>query len=528
VTEAQLKRAVERETKRRAAIARAQLVDERPRWSLEEFCGDHAAQLAACRDRSNWIHLLCDRQSGKTWADMGILLDNAIANPNSVNVFLGLVGVGLELSVWPKWKQLLDKYNIERSDDESLRTSYFTNGAMVAFAGTTDREHIKRFLGNRLHNSVFIVDESQDQPSSILTYLFEQLLPPMMTPTTRVIMSGVLPDLPVGYFLDRATFDVESKTGGKGKKWSHHSWGRLNNPFTPEAATMLAALEAEKGAEDPQLMRDWKGVKRVWDTSLTAYRYKPARDQWTGVPCDWALADMLLPGRLIAVVPPKGIDRFAIGLDPAATADRFAIVLWGWSSTTPMGLWQIAEWVTARGANALESQYLEVIKVLKAKYAPWGTIGRVIRDAGSSRTTNDLLWQSHNIMIEPAIKGPGSLRARVDRLADVLGTGQGHILAGSELENDLKLAKWSLRAREEGRWEFDGSHHPDVADAGTYGAVAFYETAEKPVKREDVPEDVALAREAEEAERQRWKEAVAPPMARPRDSSALWGRRSGF
>lgn len=508
-------------------------------WSLEAFAGGHAPQLAAMRDHSCWLHFLCDRQSGKTWADLGILLDNALNNPNSVNVFLGLVSTGLTLSVWPKWQQLLDKFGIERRDVKDEKMTTFPNGAIVAFGGTDDLTNVKKYLGNRLHNCVFIIDEAQDQKTSVLKYMLDVLLEPMCTPTTRVILSGVLPDLPVGHFLQLAAFDPASKTGGgKGSaKWSHHSWGRLDNVHTPEAAERLAQLEAEKGANDPQLLRDWKGVQRVWDASLTAYRYSAARDAWTGTLMLVDMADALAPGKLLAVEPrvpvktPNGgvrwvtLDRFAIGLDPAATADRFAIVLWGWSSKERLGLWHIAEWVTARGANALESQYLEVVKVLQAKYAPWGRITRVIRDAGSSRQTNDLLWQSHGLMIEPAIKGPGSLRARVDRLADVLGTSQGHILAGSELENDLKLAKWSLKAREESRWEFDGSHHPDVADAGTYGAVAFYEQAPLPEVREVISEDEALSRDAAASLKQAWEDAGAAPMQRPRDSESIWGGR---
>lgn len=500
-----------------------------PRWSLEAYAAGHTQQLAAMQDRSNWLHFLCDRQSGKTWADLGILLDNAIANPNSVNVFLGLVGTGLELSVWPKWTQLCDRFGIERSDNETLRTSFFPNGAMVAFGGT-DTDTVKKYLGNRLDHAVFIIDESQDQKSSTLKYILDTMLEPMCTFTTRVILSGVLPDLPVGHFLALAEYDPASKTGGApdSAKWSHHSWGRLDNVHTPEAAERLRQLKARKGDADPQLLRDWCGVQRVWDSSLTAYRYSAVRDQWTGTAAPWMWkidAEPLLPGKLIAVVPPKGIDRFSIGLDPAATADRFAIVLWGWSSKERLGLWQLAEWVTPRGANALESQWLEVVKRLKLEYAPWGNITRVIRDAGSSRQTNDLLWQSHGLMIEPAIKGPGSLRARVDRLADVLGTGQAHILAGSELENDLKLAKWSLKAREESRWEFDSGHHPDVADAGTYGAVAYYEQAPLPEVKEQITEEEFMQRDAEASIKQAWEDTHSQPIFKPRDSESIWGAR---
>ena len=509
-------------------------LEGRAGWSLEAFAGGHMPQLSAMQDRSNWLHFLCDRQSGKTWADLGILLDNALNEPNSINVFLGLVGTGLTLSVWPKWQALLDRFGIEQRSVQDEKITRFPNGAMVAFGGTDDLSNVKKYLGNRLHGCVFIVDECQDQKSSVLKYLLDVLLEPMCTPTTRVILSGVLPDLPVGHFLSLATHDPESKTGGGpgSAKFSHHSWGRLDNVHTPEAAERLAQLKAEKGADDPQLLRDWSGVQRVWDASLTAFRYSAARDAWTWTPQPWARAELLTPGILRAALPivphplasrpPVTLDRFAIGLDPAATADRFAIVLWGWLSTERIGLWQVAEWVTARGANALESQYIEVIKTLKARYQQYGHVGRIIRDAGSASTTNDLLQRSHGILIEAAIKGPGSRRARVDRLADLLGTGHGHIMAGSELENDLKLAKWSLKDREEGRYEWDSSHHPDVADAATYGAVAFYEAHEKPAAPTYENEAAATAASFHNAVAARFKSV--PKYQRPTDSKALYRR----
>lgn len=515
---------VDREIARR----RAGQGGEKAEWSLEAFCGGHAEQLAFCRDASNWIHLLCDRQAGKTQGCLGALNDNALARPRSLNVFLGLVGTGLEISVWPKWKALLDAYAIDRSDNETLRISYYPNGSMVVFGGTDDLTNIKKYLGNRLDGGLFIVDESQDQKSSVLRYLVEQLLPPMCTPTTRVVLAGVLPDLPAGHFLDLATYDAVSKTGGKGKRFSHHSWGRLANVHTPEAAQMLAQLQADS-PNNPQLLRDWCGVQRVWDSSATCYHYDTARDQWDGVLMPDLAPDMLPPGRLMAVQPivrvkdpraPLGfrtvvLDSFAIGIDPAATADRFALVMWGWSSRERVGLWQLAEWVTARGADALESQWVAVIVALKQAYAPWGHVLRVIRDSAGGTGTSDLLLRNHHLKIEPVIKGPGSLKARVDRLADVLGNGDGHILAGSELEADLRLTKWSLKAREEMRYEFDSAHHPDVADAGTYGAVAYFESAPKALTGEEAERQAYLdqVRRAEEEQRRAQTERTGQDAA---------------
>lgn len=498
-------------------------------FTLAAFAGEHRHQLAAMVDRANWLHLLCDRQAGKTWADLGILLDNALEHESSLGIFLGLVGTGLKISVWPKWKRLCESYSVQCRHNETDKLTTFPNGSLVVFGGTDDLTNVRKYLGNRLHNCVFIIDEAQAQKLAMLDYLLNNLLPPMCTPTTRVILSGVLPDVPVGMFLDLAEPDQASDTGGRGEwaKWSHHTWGRLDNVHTPEAAEMLAALEATKGALDPQLLRDWNRCRRVWNKGATAFGYDRVKNGYKPVLAEWATPDMCPPGIMLATVPPPGIDRFAIGLDPAATRDRFAIVLWGWSSTRRMGVWQIAEWVTARKANALESQWLAVVKLFRDKY---GVIHRTIRDAGSASTVNDMLYRSHGIMIEAAIKGPGSLRARVDRLADVLAGRDGteecaHVIEGSSLEEDLIKAAWDKDHRARGEWEWDSQHHPDVGDAATYAIPAYLEVAPRPRPVTTDTEDQLAAKDAEAARLERFKNAGKAPREQPRVSSQLWPGR---
>src|SRR5262245_47597810 len=75
-------------------------------WDADAFAGNHAPQLAFVKDRSQWIHGMCARQSGKTWGDDFILGENASSHPQSVGLFLGLKGTGVKVSNWvPTWKQ---------------------------------------------------------------------------------------------------------------------------------------------------------------------------------------------------------------------------------------------------------------------------------------------------------------------------------------------------------------------------------------------------------------------------------------
>lgn len=259
----------------------AGLVAHRKTFTPERFAAGHKPQLCLIKDRSPWIHVLCDRQSGKTWGDIGMMADNATRYPGSPNVFLGLKGTGINFSVWePLWKPLCEKYQLKVKLNNTIMLAKFANGSRAIFAGTDDLSNVKKYLGNRLKNGLFIIDESQDQTDQVLTYLLKTLLPPMLTPTSRVVLSGVLPDTPVGLFLALAERDEASGTGGKGKGWSHHGWGRFSNVHTPEAREQLAKYMRDHDIDenDPQIQRDWLGCKRVWDLKATAYKYRPERN----------------------------------------------------------------------------------------------------------------------------------------------------------------------------------------------------------------------------------------------------------
>jgi hypothetical protein len=467
-------RAAEVEARRRAAL---QTVAERPAWSLESYAAGHDHQLAAMRDRSNWIHLLCDRQSGKTWADLGVLLDNALAQPNSINVFLGLVSTGLTLSVWPKWQQLLDKHGIDRRDRADEKMTTFPNGAIVAFGGTDDLKNVRKYLGNRLDNAVFIVDECQDQSTAVLSYILDVLLDPMCTLTTRVILSGVLPDLPFGLFLDLATLDEDSQTGGTpaSRKWSHHSWGRLDNVHTPEAAARLAQLEAEKGVNHPQLMRDWKGVKRVWSTAGTGYHYLRVRNGYVPEVPAWLEAERVkleslgVPiASLMAAVPHAGIAHVSAAIDPGGR-DRTSLVANGWG-TASSKVQELFEWSTPRNSIAKLSHIGYVAGIVQRIFAPawwfWD---------GPGSLEIDTFARDYGI---PTIKAAKKVDrdGQVRRVNDLLEDARYEVMIGGAVEEDMLKAAWDKDLLARGIREWSRAWHPDPAESARYTLAPYWDS----------------------------------------------------
>ena len=441
-------------------------------FSLELVCGNHAPQLAFCRDRSPWIHAMCARQSGKSQGDNFILLENALANEGSTNIFLGLKGTGVKFSMWePVWKPLCARFGIDDHNNTNMTTT-LPNGSRVAFAGTDDLSNARKYLGNSFVNGVFIIDEAQSQGTTMLKYLVENLLPPTLGAGSRVYMTGVLPDVPAGYFYDRA-LGCESERG-----WSHHEWGRAANIHTPNAMQWLADHLREFNIQesDPQIQRDWY-MRRVWDANAGAYRYRPEIAAYRPNRAPWAETLVIEPGVFICAVPPPGIDTFSIGTDPG-TRDRWAFVVWGWNSRKRDVCYQIAEYVTPRNAKKSDGTRMEwgdAAQVADVFYAHYETIVRFFRDAGSSQETLDLFGRYIGRMVVKAANKQ-DLGAQVDRMAAMLQTGRLKVISGSELENDLKLARWNQEARADARYVWDDtSIHPDVGDAGRYGLQGYIE-----------------------------------------------------
>lgn len=431
-------------------------------WSLDGFIGDHVPARAYARDRSQWILAMCARQSAKSTTGDGILFDNAKLNPRSVNVLLGLNGKAVRRNNWvPIWKQrICATYGVpKRWNNETEMVCTLDNGSRVIFAGSDDYAHVLTYLGNNLSNAVFIIDEAQDQKDAVLDPLLDKILPPMMSPTTRIIMSGVIPDVPAGRFY-RESLNPDM--------WSLHNWGRFANVHTPHARQQLDSFLKKRNLTeaDPLIQRDWFGVV-VFDEAARAFRYVAARNGYDGI-------------------PPEVLARlttFSVGIDPGAK-DRTAIVVLGWGEDT--GLWVVEEWVTDRNSGTVWSDIGEQLKRIQAKWRPsW-----YYADFAGSTVALDTFGRDFGVPMIMAAK-KSARRFQVDRVNDGLSTGEIHIPIGSQLEGDLIKTQWDKDERNKGNFEWSSHNHPDVADAFRYGAHAYYERTQPVVVAEDKTPSVA-------------------------------------
>lgn len=504
---AKLIAAAEAEERRRSAMERAAKAQLAP-FSIAAFCGDHSKQRAFCEDRAHRIHVMCARQSGKSQGDDAILLDSGLDRPNSTNLILGFNGPHIRNNNWvPIWKRLWDRFGGLSPDwhHETTMVTTFPNGARVLFGGTDDTKHIKNLLGGRIEDGVVIVDESQDQP--VLDELLDSILPPMMGLNARLILSGVIPDVPAGRFWRESGWVLDERSGryvqSGVRGWSRHNWGRLANTHTPDARAVLDRYLADTGLteDDPQIQRDWFGVP-AFDPAATAYRYLRERNGYHAEMPDW-IAPIYDTGRdvardrellyahpmredkrdgarygMMAAKPHEGVRIFSFAIDPGSTSDRCAIEGVGWGTKTHKAQ-HVFEWSTPRGMQLTTGQIFAVAGLVQSVFSSLGGIIEWRYDAGSSQNTIDNLLNDYGIPLVLAAKKT-DLLGQVTRNNDLLTQSRLDVMAGSALEQDYQRARWDKNALEHGQRKWASSWHPDPSEAMRYAIDPYFDAYRKP------------------------------------------------
>lgn len=519
----ELREAVKRDQAARARDATA------IRFDLEAFCGGHEYQLAVARDMSPWLHLECARQSGKTELCDGILLDNALTtNPGSTNLFLGLTGVAVRTMNWePKWRRrLCDPAGVpDRCHNSTRMMTELPNHSRVLFAGTDDLTHVKTFLGNSLPGGVVVLDEGQDQKTDVLRYILEQLLPPMLTPTTRVILAGVLPDVEAGYFHDlalpaddpaRKYFDlalpngetarVSDVRGVKRNGWTLYEWGRAANVHTPGAMESHDRYLRDRGLtwDDPQTARDWL-MRRVWIKDALAYGYDRDRNGYTPTRAAWEedlrreLEGLKVPVEcLMAAEPMIGVDTFSVGIDPGG-GDRFPVQVLGWGRSCPV-VQHVFDFTPPRRAGLSWGKLEPVLRAV-ARHYPTGWWHY---DSGGLKVEVDNFARDTGIPAIAAAK-KSDAEGQIRRVKNLFEGGKGKVMIGSAAEADFKKAKRDPDSPQAGPWKWaKGWPHPDPSEAFRYALAPYFDTykPEAPPKPAQTPYEAAMARAAAEAKQQ--------------------------
>lgn len=433
----------------------------------------HEIQIKVLQCKKQNMIFMCSRRAGKSEVCCGLILQKAVETNDVSCLYLGLTKDAAE-PVWRKWKRLLKRLDIPNTSSDAQQYTEFPNGSRVLFAGTDDLRTVSHYLGDQLAGGIAILDECQSD-AGLMEVTIEDVLGPMLDETThdkpipgRLVLSGTVPDGPIGYYWktweeNRNHEDTETK---EGSLWETFAWSRYENPFQTnnEQREDEYCRKYRRDHKDPAVLRRFHGT-RIWGKDANAYRFDRLAHVYS--PSHFMTQD-IGPFHCTFAAQPIQCDRVIVGIQQYQGNGKFAIVAWTWNQRRRDKVYQIAEAVTDADADPQESEWLAICAELKARY-PYGGMLFIRGAEESSDPVNEALRMSHGIEMKTALKTPGSVKARVQRLSDLLTLDIAKVIDGSQLCVDLMKAKWNAAKKAARKWELDTTHEsPDIAKAATY------------------------------------------------------------
>lgn len=466
-------------------------------FTLEAIADGHLPELAFMADTARWIVAMCSRRAGKTYGIAGRFSTRSMAKPLGNRIYLALTGGQARDIMWePIWKPMCERWKLPVEHNETRMVTTFANGSRCRFGGTDDIRSVKKELGAGLDEAV--IDEAQDQPDGLLRDLCIRILNnAMMDKRGTLVVSGVVPEVEAGYFMDL----------WKLSNWAKHNWSQMDNPHMPHAlAELMEYLEKNPGLtlESPVIQRERFG-KFKYDAKSMAYTYSPELNGYHPEPPEWL--DELLSGEIpeylmaamgaskltalpfahwtkeptdgsarfgvMAAKPHPGITNFSGSADPG-TSDRASISVIGWGDTTDE-VQHVFEWSTPRKAGTSLGQLAVWMAVANHHY----DVDEWSWDTGSGKMEIDTFQTDYDLpIIRAAVKTETA--GQIRRCNDLLTKGQDQTMIGSAAEQDYMKARRDQNAPASGPWKWASNWHPDPSESKRYATGRYFSSFVEP------------------------------------------------
>lgn len=467
--------AAARELERRAQAAKL-------RWDPQHALFD--AQRTIFNDTARDRAVVGTRQFGKSTLAAVEGIDACLTHPRTESIYVDLTIDHAVEVLLPEVRRLLDTYNVaaEIVDDHVK----FANGSVFHLMSLASRAEAKKLQGHRAVLMIF--DEMQDLAANIGEAL-EIVRPALARHQGRLLLMGIPGPVLIGPWYD-------ATEGAQKHLYGQYRVSILDNPHIPNAQGEVDQAELRLGATNPLFLRHWKGVW-AYDPEALVYRYTPERNAYSG--------------------PAPKCRYYTIGLDPAGTSDREAIVAIGFGNPDNK-LWHAEEKVGDRRAGKTWDDTAIALGEMDERLQPL----KKFYDYGSAKKALTLLYKTDKqLHLEPVpFKDLDVETARVNSL---LLSGRLMIRKGSALEADLMTVAWDDKARAAGIHRYTNAAHPDVADAMRAALQAVDASELEGATPPPTPEEI---------ERAAIKALFAPPAPRygppvPEEETRPWQQDEG-
>ena len=451
----------------------------RAAFTLESFLFDR--QLAVTRDRSRFLTVDCSRRSGKTDLAAGALLDGALRNPGSLELYVAPTQVDARDNLWGRIKQVNDQFHLGFTPNEVRLNLTHPNKSEIRLRGAKDEGQAQHLRGPPQGYSLAILDEAQNMGASIKTVIADVLLPAATARGVRgrIWVMGTPSLVPVGFWHDLVHSDGS---------WSHHHWTIRDNPHISDVEETLAdAARLLGGVDSPAFQREWLGLW-VADPSALVFQFDAVRNYFDELPS----APM----------------QTVMGVDLGHHPDSSAIDVEGWFPSLGRELYGVDEWV--KGNVDID----DVADAIEERIERFNPLAIVIDEGGLGKMIAETLRRRRGLAVYPAEKTDKN--AAISVLNSDMRRGLVKVRRGSRAAHDMAVVKWDKRAKDEhGKLKIASRPHSDIMDAKLYAhrRALHYLQEMAPKKRTDADRlDAWERKELERIERKKtgdWWEGAA-------------------
>lgn len=436
-------------------------------------------------DQARRVAVRSPRQTGKSTGVMLIVAIRTLEKAGAEWVVVGLTRPSVKRIYWAALKKLNEAFELGIEFQHQELVATFRNGSKIYFVGAENIGEIEKLRGGRYDG--VIIDECKSFQPAVFTELVHDVIEPaLMVNNGQLFIIGTPGDILAGPFylatceepvVTALVNEVGERTGDyrlsnapygttpeHPAQWSLHQWRLQDNVTQFEDAEgrkftlwdKALEIKARNGWSDthPTWRREYLG-HWVADDLKRVYRYKPHLHDFT-------------PNRHHKLGLPASLEdkgwRTVIGID-FGTRDGTALVVWAYHPHV-RGLWEVYSEVrrVEKDSRLSVTDIATWYKEVEAEYGPFD--GWPADPGGLATMVMDTLAEEHQVYLEPADK-----REKLDHIElfnNDLDAGLIHIVAGSDLSQELLAGRWDETKLEKHKREESKSVPNDVADAALY------------------------------------------------------------
>ena len=236
-------------------------------------------QKAFLNDPSKLKAALTSRRSGKSYGIGLWLLDGAIKNPGTNQLYIALTRESAKRILLKDVLQTIShKYNLPLEINKSTLEVRLQNNSVIHLLGAdADRQEAEKILGQKYYRVA--IDECASYRIDLQHLIYATIKPTLTDLRGELALIGT-PGNHKNFFYEITT--------GKVPGWSVHKWSAKDNPHI---ATQFAEEIAELTAANPNIastplfkqhyLGEW-----ITDTTKIVYAYDPSLNDITSLPSD--------------------------------------------------------------------------------------------------------------------------------------------------------------------------------------------------------------------------------------------------